>query len=136
MANIYHGKAQSVKIDDNASMTSPTTLGYSKNVKITWEPEIAELMPGDLQVGGYGSVEIDIAESGSTNETALEALEGLTSYVEIEDPAGYTYVAGPFMLQVGMERDFSDPKNPHIYKIRGRKFCDLPNDFVTGPTAP
>jgi hypothetical protein len=133
---IYSGKAQSVKLDDAADMSGAVNLGYSKKVAIEWVPEVAELMPGDLCVGGYVTLDIEIAETGSTNETALEAREGLASYVEVTDRAGNKYVVGPFMLQVGLERDFSDPKNPHIYKLKGRKFTAEPNDLITGPTAP
>lgn len=133
---IYSGKAQSVKLDDAADMVSAVNLGYSKKAVIDWVPEVAELMPGDLCVGGYGTIDIEIAETGSTNETAIEAREGLTSYIEVTDRAGNEYVVGPFKLQVGLERDFSDPKNPHIYRLKCRKFTQLPSSFVTGPTAP
>lgn len=133
---IYSGKAQSVLIDDAADMAGAADLGYSKKAVLDWQPEVSELMPGDLMVGGYGVVDIEIAETGSTNEAALEALEGAAAYVQVTDRAGNTYVAGSFILQVGLERDFSDPKNPHIYKIKGRKFTEKASDFITGPTAP
>jgi len=135
MPTIYSGKCKKVRIDDAADMAGASDLGYSKKVLVEWVPEIAELMPGDLQVGGYGTVDIEIAEAGSTNETVLEGLEGDSVYVELTDRADNTYVVGPFVLRVGLERDFSDPKNPHIYKVGGRKYTDLPSEFYTGPTA-
>lgn len=133
---IYSGKAQKVRIDDAADMSGASDLGYSKKAVLDWQAEVAELMPGDLQVGGKGIVDIEIAETGDTNETVLEALEGTAVYVEVTDRALNTYVAGPFVLIVDLERDYSDPKNPHIYKIQGEKYTTDASDFITGPTAP
>jgi len=137
MATIYHGKAQSVKIDADGNFAAAAEdLGYSKVVKIMFEPEVAELMPGDLQVGGYVSYEIDIAETGDTNEAIVETFENTSCYLQIEDPALNTYKIGPMNLRVGLERDFSDPKNPHVYKLRGRKYAATASALITGPTAP
>lgn len=133
---IYHGKAAKVEIDDAANMSGASDLGYSKKVLIDWKKLVAELMPGNLMVGGDGIVEIEIAETGDTNETVLMARNGNTSYVRVTDPAGNTYVAGPFKAQIGLRRSFKDPKDPHVYIIKGKKTTDKPSDFITGPTAP
>lgn len=133
---IYHGKADKVEIDDAANMVGASDLGYSKKVLLDAKAIKAELMPGNLQVGCTGIVDIEIAETGDTNETVLMARHGLVSYVRITDPAGNTYVAGPFVAMIGMKRTFKDPKEPHVYTIKGEENVDVPSDFITGPTAP
>jgi len=137
MANIYHGKAKKLEIDTASDFATAVDLGEMKMVRLAFEPQVFEGLANDHPVGGYGIFEANIAEAGSTNETALETTVGIGTdcYVRVTDPADNTYstlIACPLVL--GMDRNFDDPTNPNEYQIRLRAYCDAPSDFVAAPT--
>jgi len=134
MANIYFGKAS--KLEYAASNDFPgTDLGEMKSLKISFEPEVFEGLADDHGVGGYGLLEAELAEATAARRTALEALVNTVVYIQATSTAGKTFVVyGP--LTLGEERDFSDPKNPHVLKIRIRRYCDIASDFCEAPADP
>jgi hypothetical protein len=104
-----------------------------KSVKISFEPEVFEGLANDHPVGGYGIFEAELAEAASATRTTLEGLINDDTYFRITSSAGDYYVVhGPVVLQE--TRDFSDPKNPHTYKLSVKRYCNNAGDFCAAPT--
>lgn len=134
MPNIYSGKASKVEWNtEDVWSGAQVDLGEMKSAKISFEPEIFEGLANDHPVGGYGLLELELAEATAARRTVLEAKVNATMWLRITSAAGdYYKVYGPVTLSE--ERDFADPKTPHLYKIRVRRYCDNAGDFCAAPT--
>ena len=132
MPNIYAGKASSIEYAASDSWPG-TDLGEMKSVKIGFEPELFEGLANDHPVGGYGTFEAELAEADAAKRTTLEALINADTYFRITSTTGKTYIVhGPVTL--AETRDYSDPQNPHIYKIMVKRYCNIAGDFCAAPT--
>jgi len=134
MPNIYHGKASLVESNSSDSWSgTQVDHGEMKMCSINFETEVFEGLVNDHGVGGYGTMELDLTEADSTTRSTLEGYINSDRYFRITSEAGDTYVVhGPVTLQES--RDFSDPTNPHVYKIKIRRYVDKAGDFCPAPT--
>ena len=134
--SIFSGKCKKIRIADNDDMTSADELGYMQKADLDWQAVTAELMPGDLQVGGDGTIDVELAETGDTISDILADYRGEDAYLELTDRSDNTYIVGPFLPIIGLKRTFNDPKQPHIITLKGKKHTTLPSEWYDGPTAP
>lgn len=131
---IYAGKASKVETNTSDSWAgTQTDQGEMKSAKISFVTEKFEGLANTHGVGGYGMLELELAEATSARRTAIEAMKNVDTYFRITGTDGNTYVVhGP--VTYNETRDFSDPKNPHIFKITVKRFCDKAGDFCAAPT--
>ena len=131
-SKILSGPVSKVELSTDGGNTF-TDLGAigNNNAELVFDPVKYELGDGqELSRFGYGSVNIEVAETDSTSIATIAAAKDTEAQLKITALDGKVYTVAPMLLTYQVKRNFKGDE-PHVVVITGKKKFADEDDFVT-----